>query len=135
MILLLKCQSWKEEKFCFIMDTKLIAVQFNLRWNYNSKIKWSIHLCSSKLSWFKLIYLRSIAKRVIPTYINHSRPLIPDGIHLFFWTRFENCLLMAIFCRAVTGTRKIRKYRIQFGFPGPNPTCQIFRSRYYNSCL
>ena len=33
---------------------------------------------------FKLIYLRSIAKQVIPTYINHSRPLIPDGIHLFF---------------------------------------------------
>ena len=39
---------------------------------------------------FKLIYLRSIAKQVIPTYINHSRPLIPDGIHFFFfWTRFE----------------------------------------------
>ena len=42
------------------------------------------------LSWsytlfiFKLIYLRSIAKQVIPTYINHSRPLIPDGINLFF---------------------------------------------------
>jgi len=36
--------------------------------------------------WFKLIFLRSIAKQVIPTYIN---PLIPDGIHLFFWTRFE----------------------------------------------
>ena len=33
---------------------------------------------------FKLIYLRSIAKQVIPTYINHSRPLILDGIHLFF---------------------------------------------------
>jgi len=26
----------------------------------------------------------SIAKQVIPTYTNHSRPLIPDGIHLFF---------------------------------------------------
>ena len=23
-------------------------------------------------------------KQVIPTYINHSRPLIPDEIHLFF---------------------------------------------------
>ena len=34
---------------------------------------------------FKLIYLRSIAKQVIPTYNNHSRPLIPDGIHLFFF--------------------------------------------------
>ena len=33
---------------------------------------------------FKLIYLRSIAKQVIPTYINHSRPLISDDIHLFF---------------------------------------------------
>ena len=33
---------------------------------------------------FKLIYLRSIAKQAIPTYINPSRPLIPDGIHLFF---------------------------------------------------
>jgi len=35
----------------------------------------------------KLIYLRSIAKQVIPTYINHSRPLIPGGIHLFFFER------------------------------------------------
>ena len=26
----------------------------------------------------------SIAKQVIPTYINHSRSLIPDEIHLFF---------------------------------------------------
>ena len=33
---------------------------------------------------FILIYLRSIAKQVIPTSINHSRPLIPDGIHLIF---------------------------------------------------
>ena len=33
---------------------------------------------------FKLIHLRSIAKQVIPSYINHYRPLIPDGIHLFF---------------------------------------------------
>ena len=32
----------------------------------------------------KLIYLRSSAKQVIPTYINYSRPLIPDGINLFF---------------------------------------------------
>ena len=38
----------------------------------------------SRVCWFKLIYLRSIAKQVIPTYINHSRPLISDGIHLFF---------------------------------------------------
>jgi len=30
-----------------------------------------------------------IAKQVIPTYISHSRPLIPDGLHLFFGTRFE----------------------------------------------
>jgi len=41
------------------------------------------------LIWFKLIYLSSITKQVIPTYINHPRPLIPDGIHLLFWTRFE----------------------------------------------
>ena len=34
--------------------------------------------------YFKLIIFKSIAKQVIPTYINHSRPLIPDGIHLFF---------------------------------------------------
>jgi len=46
--------------------------------------------------WFKLIYLRSIAKQVIPTYINHSRPLIPDGIHLsFFWTRFERYITIS----------------------------------------
>ena len=30
---------------------------------------------------FILIYLRSIAKKVFPTYFNHSRHLIPDGIH------------------------------------------------------
>ena len=45
----------------------------------------NIEICTSI---FKLIYLRSIAKQVIPTYINHSRPVILDGIHLFFWTRF-----------------------------------------------
>jgi len=28
-------------------------------------------------------FLSSIAKQVIPTYITHSRPLIPDGIHQF----------------------------------------------------
>ena len=33
---------------------------------------------------FKLIYLRSIAKQGIPTFIIHPRTLIPDGIHLFF---------------------------------------------------
>ena len=44
-------------------------------------IKYSVHV---GVLWFKLIYLRSIAKQVIPTYINHSRPLIPGGIHLFF---------------------------------------------------
>ena len=41
------------------------------------------------LNKFKLIYLKSIAKQVIPTYINHTWPLIPDGIHLFFLTKFE----------------------------------------------
>ena len=39
--------------------------------------------------WFILIYLRSIAKQVIPTYINHFRLLIPDGIHLMFLTKWE----------------------------------------------
>jgi len=28
-----------------------------------------------------LIYFRSMAKQVILTYVNHSQPLIPDGIH------------------------------------------------------
>jgi len=37
---------------------------------------------------FKLIYLRPIAKQVIPTYIYHSRPLISDGIHHFFFSFF-----------------------------------------------
>ena len=37
-----------------------------------------------KQVFFKLIYLiRSTAKQVIPTYINHSQPVIPDRIHLF----------------------------------------------------
>ena len=39
---------------------------------------------------FKLIYLRPIANQVIPTYINHSRPLISDGIHHFFFSFFLN---------------------------------------------
>jgi len=25
----------------------------------------------------------------MPTYINHSQLLIPDGIHFIFWTKFE----------------------------------------------
>ena len=33
---------------------------------------------------FILIFLRSIVKQVIRIYINHSRPLILDGIHLIF---------------------------------------------------
>jgi len=44
-------------------------------WLYTQKNKIITHL-------FILIYLRSIAKQVIPTYIYHSRPLIPDGIPL-----------------------------------------------------
>ena len=41
--------------------------------------------CSLEKTQFKLIYFRLIAKQVIPTYINLSRPLIPDGIHLIFF--------------------------------------------------
>jgi len=48
-----------------------------------------IYLSKTGSFLFKLIYLRSIANQVIPTYINHSRPLIPDGIHLFFEWGFE----------------------------------------------
>jgi len=33
---------------------------------------------------FELIYFRSIAKQVVPTYIKHSRLIIPDGIHIIF---------------------------------------------------
>ena len=40
-------------------------------------------------AWFILIYLRSIAKQVIPIYINHSRQLFPDEISLFFNTVWE----------------------------------------------
>ena len=36
------------------------------------------------LLYFKLVYLRLIAKQVITTYINPSRPLIADGIHIIF---------------------------------------------------
>ena len=35
------------------------------------------------------LYLWSIAKQIIPTYISHSRPLFPDGIYLIFLTKFE----------------------------------------------
>jgi len=37
---------------------------------------------------FKRIYLRSSSKQVIPTYINHSRPLNPEG----FFSLFEGGL-------------------------------------------
>ena len=53
------------------------TIQYKTNNVYRSSFKGTI-------CWFKLIYTRSIAKQVIPTYINHSRPLIPDGIHLFF---------------------------------------------------
>jgi len=33
------------------------------------------------LIYLNLFILRSIAKQVIAIYINHSRPLIPVGIH------------------------------------------------------
>jgi len=56
---------------------------------YHTSLGWHSHREKAFVYKFKLIYLRSIAKQVIPTYINHSRPLIPDGIHLIFWTRFE----------------------------------------------
>jgi len=49
-----------------------------------TKLIKNVYVC-----WFKLIYLRSIAKEVVPTYINHSRSLIPDEIQLIFLTRFE----------------------------------------------
>jgi len=60
-------------------------------WKWDQSIIYSIATGATSsivitLFKFKLIYLRSIAKQVIPTYINHSRPLIPDGFHrsLFF---------------------------------------------------
>ena len=34
-----------------------------------------------EIFFYILIYIRSIAKQVFQTYINHSRPLIPDGNH------------------------------------------------------
>ena len=66
-------------------------------------------------------------------YQLHEKFNIPLSIF-----REEFCLskqFLTLSTRAVTGTRKIRKYRIQIGFAGPNPPCQIFGSRYYNSCL
>jgi len=46
---------------------------------------WYMWGLTHDIYWFKAIHLRSIAKKVI----NHCRPLMPDGIHLFFWTRFR----------------------------------------------
>ena len=42
-----------------------------------------------KKQYFIYIYLWSTAKQVIQTYMNHSQPLIPNGIHLIFLKRFE----------------------------------------------
>ena len=39
------------------------------------------------LFFFKLIYIRSIAKQVTLTYINRSRPLIPGEIHFILFER------------------------------------------------
>ena len=59
--------------------------------SWSPSIRWTVPLWLNTqtfimiiTTWFKLIYLRSIAKQVIPTYINCSRPLIPDEIHLIF---------------------------------------------------
>jgi len=38
----------------------------------------------------KLVYLRSIAKQVIPSYISNSWPLIMDGIWLMFWMQLQS---------------------------------------------
>ena len=38
----------------------------------------------------KLVYLRSIAKQVIPSYINNSWRLILDGIQLMFWMQLQS---------------------------------------------
>jgi len=46
--------------------------------------------CSDLFEYLSYIFdLKSIAKQDMPIYINHSRPLISDGIHLKMWTRFE----------------------------------------------
>ena len=62
-------------KGCLFVFYRILKLSLEITWNGKYK--------------FKLIYFRSIAKQVITTYINHSRPLIPDGIHLFIWTRVE----------------------------------------------
>jgi len=51
-------------------------------------MEWTISIVWIVCKWhmfdLNLFILRSIAKQVVPTYINHYRPHIPDGIHLFF---------------------------------------------------
>jgi len=70
------------------MGKLFLKIQYAKRWQFNkkiivytffSKIRQYIHGACHSL--FKLIHLRSIAKQVSPTYVNHSRPLIPGGIH------------------------------------------------------
>jgi len=71
---------------CLFAKTIIIIMSLiNIIGENNNLNKNIIYFCF----WFKLIYLRSIEKLVILTYINHSRTLIPDGIHLFFLTMFS----------------------------------------------
>jgi len=85
--------------------------------------------------YFKLIYLRSIAKQVIPTYINCSRPLISDGIHLIFkrGLRGKRSQALPYILSAKQGSIWYHFYNV-FGMTrsGIEPTTSRLRGERYN---
>ena len=66
----------------------LVSIMYcglDFRWSiYPSWVNVYFYIVGSNKQLFKVIYLRSTAKQVIPTYFNYSRLLIPDWKHLFF---------------------------------------------------
>jgi len=46
--------------------------------------------------WFILIYLGSVLRQVVLTFINHSRLLLSDGVYLIIWTKFVFIFMMSL---------------------------------------
>jgi len=69
-------------------------------------------------------YLNAILQKNVPLTLYYMQLSRHPCLNEYVWSY----QLFYAIIRAVTGTRKIRKYRIQIGFAGPNPPCQIFGS-------
>jgi len=82
--------------------------------------------------WKSITSVFSVSKfqflqQVTTIYINHSRPIIPDGIHLLFWKRFERSQTYSYMLSAKQGSIWYHFYNV-FGMTqsGTEPsTCAL----------